>query len=77
LVIKERPSAALSEQALPNEIVRTVLEKMFDTREGENDQALFASVGPIIRNLAEFVERVHHNNFPNRLLQGMLESQCL
>ena len=76
LVIKEKSPAALSEEALPNEIVRTVLEKMFDIREGESEQELIASVGPITRNLAEFVERVHHAKFSSRLLHGNLILIC-
>ncbi|KAF8328909.1 uncharacterized protein EI90DRAFT_3063988 [Cantharellus anzutake] len=66
-----KSSASQSEETLPNEIIRTVLEKMFDLREGETDRDLFASVGPIIRNLADFVVRVHHKNLSNRLLQDI------
>ncbi|KAF8311639.1 hypothetical protein DL93DRAFT_2168963 [Clavulina sp. PMI_390] len=63
----------IGEEPLQNIVIRSVLTKMFDVRTGEEDQ-LQDSVRHMADNLLLFVDRVHHENYPESLLSDIAHS---
>jgi hypothetical protein len=72
--MKENVRNAISEGrpegALQDIIIRTTLSKMFEVREGEDDQSLYGPFGSISHNLNTFVEKIHYANYSPHLIQG-------
>lgn len=60
------------EDPLQNVVVRSVLAKMLETRRDDTEASQQESLRHISNNLLLFVERVHHENYPDALISGQL-----
>jgi hypothetical protein len=55
---------------LRNIILRSVIAKMLETRSNETEESQQAGLRHVSNNLLMFVERVHHENYPDSLIAG-------
>ena len=55
---------------LRNIILRSVIAKMVETRSTETEESQQTSLRHISNNLLMFVQRVHHENYPESLIAG-------
>lgn len=58
------------EDPLQNIVVQSVLAKMMDTRRDDSEGGQQDSLRHISNNLLMFVERVHHEHYPELLMSG-------